>query len=107
MGRTREYQSAADRQRAYRERVRAQAVATSPTCKNPAPPRRKSRLMRLAAIEDEVRSLLGEYEAWLAALPGSLAESEQAARLAVAIEGLGAIAEALGEIDPPRGFGRD
>jgi len=61
----------------------------------------------LAAIEIEVRSLLGEYETWLGALPESLAESEQAARLVDVIEGLGAIAEALGEIDPPKGFGRD
>lgn len=107
MGRTREYQSAADRQRAYRERLREGAAVASLTRKSQAPPKRKSRLVRLAAIEIEVRSLLREYETWLAALPESLAESEQAARLAEAIEGLGAIAEALGEIDPPRGFGRD
>jgi uncharacterized membrane protein YccC len=106
MGRHREYQNDADRQSAYRRRLRARLAGQAPVTRA-SRPRRSSRPARLEAIESEVRSLLGEYEAWLEALPSSLADSDQAAKLAETIEQLAAVAESVAEIDPPRGFGRD
>jgi hypothetical protein len=66
-----------------------------------------SRLKRLAAVGSEVRALQEEYEEWLNSLPESLAESDQASRLAETVEQLIAITDMLDGVDPPRGFGRD
>jgi hypothetical protein len=48
-----------------------------------------------------------EYQAWLDSLPEALEGSVQAERLEETIEQLDAIAELLGEVQPPLGFGRD
>jgi hypothetical protein len=61
----------------------------------------------LAAVESEVTGLLQEYESWLEALPPSLADGEQATKLAETIEQLAGVSDLLAEIVPPRGFGRD
>jgi hypothetical protein len=61
----------------------------------------------LAAIESEVAGLLQEYEGWLEALPPSLADGDQATKLAETIEQLAAISELIAEVVSPRGFGRD
>ena len=106
MGRNRAYQSAADRQRSYRERLRAR-LAGEPPAQRPRQPRRPSRPSRLAAIERDVTSLLQEYEDWLETVPPSLADSDQATKLTETIEQLAAVTELLAEIEPPRGFGRD
>lgn len=109
MGRQREHSSAADRQRAYRDRVRARLAAAAPGSGMPAarPRRRPSRPARLVAIGAEIQSLLQEYEDWLASIPESLAEGDQATRLIGTIDQLSEIADAIAEIEPPLGFGRD
>lgn len=110
MGRHKLYSSGAERQRAYRERTHASSPPVQPACKETAPVRPKrgpSRPARIAAIEAEIQNLRQEYLDWLDALPDSLAESDQAARLAETIDQLGAAADAMAEVEPPRGFGRD
>lgn len=106
MGRKRLHETDADRQRAYRHRLQA-CFADGPLVPKLAKPRRPSRPWRLAAVEAELRSLLREYEAWLDALPESLTDSGQAAKLAETIEQLASAADSIAEIEPPRGFGRD
>ncbi len=106
MGRNRVHQSDADRQHSYRDRRRAR-LAGGPPAPRPLQPRRPSRPARLATIENEVTSLLQEYEGWLEALPPSLADSEQATKLAETIEQLTAVSDLIVEIEPPMGFGRD
>lgn len=106
MGRNRLHETDAERQRAYRHRLRARLYGVSPV-QPQARLRRPSRPSRLEGVESEVRSLLREYEGWLAALPPSLADSDQAAKLAETIEQLGSVADAITEIEPPKGFGRD
>lgn len=106
MGRSRIYASAAERQRAYRQRIATQRVAT------PAQPesrrrRQPSRPARLAVVRAAVVQLFDEYEDWLAAVPESLQDSEQAHRLTETVDQLAAVIDLLSEIDPPRGFGRD
>jgi hypothetical protein len=54
-----------------------------------------------------VVQLFDEYEDWLAALPESLQDSDQATRLTETIDQLAAVIDLLSDIDPPRGFGRD
>lgn len=106
MGRNRTFQTNADRQRAYRQRLRANGPPGTPGPRR-SKPRPPSRPARLAAIDKEVTSLLNEYEAWHAALPPSLAESDLAEKLEAAIAQLATIADSLAEIELPRGFGRD
>lgn len=105
MGRARVYASDADRQRAYRARLGAGRPQAAPAAATPRrPPSRPSRLTRLAA---DIQALALEYERWLAALPDSLSETEQAARLTETVEQLTAAAELLVDVEPPKGFGRD
>lgn len=105
MGRNRIHASAAERQRAYRERLTRQAEPVpSPSPRRPRLPSRPARL--LTAI-DLVFTLQTEYEAWRERLPESLADSEQAARLDETVDLLQQAADLLDAIDPPRGFGRD
>lgn len=107
MGRPRIHANAAERQRAYRLRTAAQQQGCSPQA-IPTPKRRRiSRPARLAALEAAVAALQCEYEEWLESLPESLEGSVQADRLTETIDQLSAVAEALAEIQPPRGFGRD
>jgi hypothetical protein len=105
MGRNRLHETDAERQRAYRLRHRAGLVGLTPA--PPPRPRRPTRPRRLAAAEGEIRGLLREYEGWLAALPPSLESSDQAAKLTETIDQLASVADAIAEIEPPRGFGRD
>lgn len=106
MGRSRIYASAAERQRAYRKRLAAKQAGTAP---KPDGRRRRqpSRPARLAAVRSAVVQLFDEYEDWLAAVPESLQDSDQAQRLAETIDQLAAVIDLLSDIDPPRGFGRD
>lgn len=103
MSRPRTYPTAADRQRAYRARLATRQIAPAP-----AKPRKlPSRPARLMALESSLRALQMEYQAWLDSLPEALEGSVQAERLGETIEQLDAIAELLGEVQPPLGFGRD
>lgn len=104
MGRNRIHASAAERQRAYRERVVGQSEAVLPSPRCPRPP---SRPTRLQTAIDLVCTLQAEYEEWRERLPESLADSQQAARLDETVDLLAQAADLLDSIDPPRGFGRD
>jgi len=104
MGRIKVYENATERQRAHRARAAPKPVSA------PVAVTKKcnlSRPKRLAAIEQEVQSLISEYESWAESLPESLADSSQASMLAETIELLTNVADLLGEVNPPRGFGRD
>lgn len=103
MGRPRKYSSAADKQRAYRGRQRNSNHPLAPVS---ARPRQRSRPERLRAIEDELRDLAAGYQHWLEAMPANLSDSELAERLALLAEQLETMADEVGDLDPPRGFGR-
>jgi hypothetical protein len=103
--RPRIYPTAAERQKAYRDRKTERPTTTDPPPRKPRRP--PSRPARLAALTEALRSLQAEYEGWLEALPESLANSDLAERLQAAVKQLDAAADLLGEIDLPRGFGRD
>ena len=105
MGRNRVYANAAERQRAYRERLASQSEAVPPPF--PRRSRLPSRPARLNTAIDLVSDLQAEYEEWRERLPDSLANSEQAARLDEKVDLLQQAADLLSAIDPPRGFGRD
>lgn len=108
MARKRLYVTNADRQKAYRERLAAgRRVPSPPPSLGKRQPRPPSRPARLARLSVELQALAGEYEDWLEALPESLKETDQAARLSETVEQLAAAAELLADVDPPRGFGRD
>ena len=102
MSRSKVYINAAERQRAYRQRL-----ATS----NPTQPvrirRRLSRPARLSAVLLEVETLRDEYAGWLANIPDPLADTGPADLLAEAVEQLQTAVEILAGIHLPRGFGRD
>lgn len=107
VGRSRIYPSAAERQRAYRQRLAAANQAGTVPTPESRRRRQPSRPARLAAVRSAVEQLLDEYEDWLAAVPESLQDSEQAERLRETIDQLAAVIDLLSAIDPPRGFGRD
>ena len=103
MGRPRKYASAAEKQRAYRQRQRS---SNRPPVQVSTRPRRKSRPERLRAIEDELRDLADGYQHWLEAMPPNQSGSELAETLATIAEQLETMADEVGDLDPPRGFGR-
>lgn len=115
MGRSRIYASAAERQRAYRQRLATKYAGTPPQPAGPGPSaggesrrrRQPSRPARLTAVRSAVVQLFDEYEDWLASVPESLQDSEQAQRLTETIDQLATVIDLLSDIDPPRGFGRD
>jgi hypothetical protein len=108
MGRPPIYSTAAERQKAYRDRAKLEPDNAEPPALPPTRKSRKpSRPARLAQIENDIRTLRAEYEAWSERLPESLEETSQAELLNEAIEQLDIAAEAISGINPPRGFGRD
>jgi len=106
VGRKRQYASAAERLRAFRARS-PQKEQAEPVPSPSGPKRKTSRPARLVSIENEVRALIDEYQAWIDRLPGSLHESDLAGKLEEAIDKLTEVAETLADIDLPKGFGRD
>lgn len=107
MGRQKIHASDAERQRAYRQRLIMRLAATAAP-KGPRRPRRpQSRPAKLAAVRATAVQLFDEYGDWLASLPDSLQDTEQAHRLSDTIDQLAAVIDLLSDIDPPRGFGRD
>lgn len=108
MGRKPIYGDAAERQRAYRDRIRQQRQLEGPATKPEARkrPRPLSRPARLSALVDQARDLLEEYEAWLERLPENQ-ETAQHVRVQETLEQLGAVVDLLEDIVPPRGFGLD
>lgn len=103
MGRKRIHSSAAERQKAYRQRLDSGRAPPAPPVKK----RKTPRPARLSIIEKQLRALLDEYEAWQSQIPASLVDSAQAESLGQAIEQLTEIVEAIANINLPRGFGRD
>ena len=109
MPRHRMHASAAERQKAYRQRVAAVRAGTPPAAQ-PVPVKRKrppSRPVRLAQLLRDIQALAAEYEDWLAALPEPLQDTALADKLSETIEGLNGAADVLSDVDPPKGFGRD
>ncbi len=98
------HQTAAEKQKAYRDRLRANGpILPAP---KPAKPKRQSRPKRLEALETAVRALTDEYQQWLDGIPENLAGGTLADDLRETIRQLEAVADNLGVIDPPKGFGR-
>lgn len=102
MARQRQYATAAERQRAYIERLKSGSPAAP---KRPA--RKLSRPKRIEALRAEAEDLLESYEGWMEALPESLQDSEQGQRLQETIDALQQVTELLSGLEAPRGFGRD
>ena len=103
MGRPKKYTSAAEKQRAYRDRQ----LSISQTPANTLPKlNRRSRPARLSTIEVELRNLTEEYRAWLEAMPENLASSRLAEDLAQFADQLEQLADEISALEPPRGFGR-
>jgi hypothetical protein len=101
MPRERIFSSSADRQKAYRERIKKG---------KPIPAVRISSLSRpkrLKKLFTEAESLLSDYQSWLENLPENLQNSAQAERLQETIDALEQICDILGDIEAPKGFGRD
>jgi len=94
------YESAAEKQKAYRERLRAGGllVAAPRQSKSKQP----SRPAQLKAIEALLRALATEYTDWLNALPDNLAESQLAEQLSEVAEALDGIADEVASLEPPR-----
>jgi hypothetical protein len=93
-----------DAERQARYRARRQAEQPPPLVRYRRPADRRARPQRWHNAVAELLALQAEYAAWYDALPDSLRDSSTA-------EALQAIAEldleALAEIVPPRGYGRD
>jgi transposase len=98
------YATAAERQKAYRERHKEGHERQEPIKRHPKPP---SRPKRLEVLLQEVETLLASYTDWLEAIPESLQDSSQAERLQETIDSLEQVVELLSGIIAPKGFGRD
>lgn len=104
MGRISQYATAAERQKAYRQRLAARSP--EPLVRR-AGGRPKSRPARLADLQSAAQQLLEEYQDWLDSIPEPLQDSRQAELLGETVDQLAAVIDILSEIQPPRGFGRD
>lgn len=63
---------------------------------------RPTRPARLLAVQQELRQLAGEYQAWRDALPANLQESGLAAKLEEAVEQLEDLADEVSYFDYPQ-----
>lgn len=70
-------------------------------------PRPIPKTRRLENLRRDLRQLLDEYVSWHSNLPEFAADSPTAERLAETVEALETAVDALEEVDPPLGFGRD
>lgn len=107
MARERIYLNSAERQKAYRERVRLNRAHPPAPPAAPKKSRQLSRPKRLAAVVRELRILATEYQTWLDNLPEFLEGSEQEELLGNTVEQLTDAADMIADITLPRGFGRD
>jgi len=107
MPRQRVYASSAERQKAYRERLKCVRVTGQQQKLEIRILRPLSRPKRLTALLKETEDLLSGYTDWLEALPESLQEGGTAERLQETIDSLEQVVELLSGIEAPRGFGRD
>jgi hypothetical protein len=98
MARKKLYANHAQRQQAYRQRLKVQMTGLTPVVVLPRPLKR-TRPKRLEAVIKELEGLSQEYEHWLEALPENLAESEQACQLQATIEQLQEVVSLLDAVD--------
>lgn len=115
-----QHADSAARQKAYRLRVatqQQQAAATTGAIpipkeakkqdavpvKKPRPP---SRPARIAALDAAAQTLHDEYESWRDATPENLQGTDTWRSLDETVGMLEQILELIGQLDPPRGFGR-
>lgn len=92
------HQTSAEKQKAYRDRLRA----NGPTLPAAPKPKRQSRPQRLQALEAAVRSLADEYQQWLDGIPENLTGGPLADNLREVVSQLEAVSDDLAAIDPPR-----
>ncbi len=110
MGRKRQYDSAAERLKAFRARLVSKKQVEPiliQVSSSPKPKRGASRQARLLALENDAQGLLDEFQSWRENLPESLQESRLAAKLDEAIDRFTDIVEISIAIDLPKGYGRD
>ena len=100
------YADNAERQRAYRQRLRDRLAGFTRPVK-PSRSRPPSRPTRLQALLDAAVALRDEYDQWMARLPDNLVNSPMGERLTETIDVLDTVVDALAALEPPRGFGRD
>ena len=94
--------SNAERQARHRARVRDQAPKSVIRYRRPVD--RRSRAQRWCDAVTELMTLQAEYVAWLDSLPDTF----RATPTGEALQGIADLdLDAMGEIDPPRGYGRD
>ncbi len=94
--------SNADRQRRYRERLKAEQPPSRVRYR--APKDRRSKARRWNDAVQELVDLQDEYQAWFDNLPDNLESSAVAERLEAICD---LDVESLQDVEPPRGFGRD
>lgn len=104
MARQRAYITNAERQKAYRERLKNSQEQPKPKIR---PPRPLSRPKRLKALLQEAEDLLLSYTDWLEALPENLRSGGQAEKLQETINSLEHVVDLLSNTEAPKGFGRD
>lgn len=103
MPRPKLYSSAAQRQQAYRHRLKLRLAGVH----TPAPKTsKKTRPQRLASLIANLDGLTLEYQHWLESMPDNLSESQLAFELEETIEALQDISEQLQDLNLPKGFGR-
>lgn len=102
MSRPKIYTTAAERQQAYRQRLK-EKIAVLPV---PKVGRKPSRPQRFQKVVNELEMLGQEYESWLDSLPGNLSQSQLADQLQEAIEQLQEVVGMLDALQLPLGFGR-
>jgi len=91
-------------ERQARSRARRHAEQPPPLIRYRRPIDRRSRAQRWREAVAELIALQGEYAAWYEALPDSLHDTATAEALQAIVE---LDLDALADITPPRGFGRD
>ena len=94
--------SNAERQRRYRERLKAGQPLSRVRYR--APKDRRSKAQRWSDAVQELVNLQAEYQAWLDGLPENLESSAVAERLEAICD---LDVDSLQDLEPPRGFGRD
>ena len=91
-----------ERQRRYRERRKGEQPPPRVSYRRPKDRRSKAR--RWSDAVQELADLQAEYQAWLDSLPENLRSSAVAEQLEAICD---LDLDALQEVEPPRGFGRD
>ena len=94
--------SNAERQRRYRDRLKAGSKPARVRYRRPKD--KRSKAQRWSDAAQELLDLQAGYQAWLDSLPENLRGSAVAEQLEAICE---LDVESLLEVEPPRGFGRD